>query len=65
MRFIGAIMDNEQARFNMIEQQIRPWEVLDPKVLDLLSKVKREDFTPQCINRWPSSTWKSRSATAR
>jgi protein-L-isoaspartate(D-aspartate) O-methyltransferase len=39
-------MDYEQARFNMIEQQIRPWEVLDPKVLDLLHKVKREDFTP-------------------
>jgi protein-L-isoaspartate(D-aspartate) O-methyltransferase len=39
-------MDYEQARFNMIEQQIRPWEVLDPKVLDLLMKVKREDFTP-------------------
>ncbi|MEW5789474.1 MAG: protein-L-isoaspartate O-methyltransferase [Pseudomonadota bacterium] len=40
-------MDVEQARFNMVEQQIRPWEVLDPKVLDLLSKVKREDFVPQ------------------
>jgi protein-L-isoaspartate(D-aspartate) O-methyltransferase len=30
----------------MIEQQIRPWEVLDPQVLDLLFVVKREDFTP-------------------
>ena len=39
-------MDYEQARFNMIEQQIRPWEVLDSKVLDLLHKVKREDFVP-------------------
>ncbi len=39
-------MDYEQARFNMIEQQIRPWEVLDPKVLALLHKVKREDFAP-------------------
>lgn len=39
-------MDIEQARFNMVEQQIRPWEVLDPKVLDLLFKVKREDFVP-------------------
>jgi protein-L-isoaspartate(D-aspartate) O-methyltransferase len=39
-------MDIEQARFNMIEQQIRPWEVLDPAVLDLLSVVKREDFVP-------------------
>ena len=39
-------MDYAQARFNMIEQQIRPWEVLDPKVLDLLLRVKREDFVP-------------------
>jgi len=39
-------MNIEQARFNMIEQQIRPWEVLDPRVLDLLFVVKREDFTP-------------------
>jgi len=39
-------MDIELARFNMVEQQIRPWEVLDPKVLDLLFKVKREDFVP-------------------
>ena len=39
-------MNIEQARFNMIEQQIRPWEVLDQEVLDLLFVVKREDFTP-------------------
>jgi protein-L-isoaspartate(D-aspartate) O-methyltransferase len=39
-------MDFERARFNMIEQQIRPWEVLDQDVLDLLSVVKREDFVP-------------------
>lgn len=37
---------HDQARFNMIEQQIRPWEVLDPKVLALLDQVKREDFAP-------------------
>ena len=36
----------EHARFNMIEQQIRPWDVLDPAVLQLLSVVKREDFVP-------------------
>ena len=36
----------EQARFNMIEQQIRPWDVLDPAVLSLLGVVKREDFVP-------------------
>ena len=35
-----------QARFNMIEQQIRPWNVLDPEVLDLLAVVRREDFVP-------------------
>lgn len=39
-------MDLNQARFNMIEQQIRPWEVLDPQVLALLSVVHREDFVP-------------------
>ncbi len=39
-------MNIEQARFNMIEQQIRPWEVLDPGVLSLLAVVKREDFVP-------------------
>jgi protein-L-isoaspartate(D-aspartate) O-methyltransferase len=39
-------MNVEQARFNMIEQQIRPWEVLDPAVLQLLAVVKREDFVP-------------------
>lgn len=39
-------MNIEQARFNMVENQIRPWEVLDQKVLDLLYVVKREDFVP-------------------
>lgn len=38
--------DVEQARFNMIEQQIRPWEVLDGTVLDLLGRVPREAFVP-------------------
>ena len=36
----------EQARYNMIEQQIRPWNVLDADVLDLLAAVRREDFVP-------------------
>ncbi len=40
-------MNIEQARFNMIEQQIRPWNVLDPDVLDLLVVVKREHFVPE------------------
>ncbi|WP_236589491.1 protein-L-isoaspartate O-methyltransferase family protein [Ramlibacter aurantiacus] len=38
--------DYEQARHNMIEQQIRTWEVLDPQVLELLAQVRREDFVP-------------------
>src|SRR5690349_17243984 len=41
-----ASMNVEQARFNMIEQQIRTWEVLDPTVLELLFEVKREGFVP-------------------
>jgi len=36
--------DYDRARFNMIEQQIRPWDVLDSRVLDLLSAVRREEF---------------------
>lgn len=39
-------MNLEQARFNMIEQQIRPWNVLDTDVLELLTIVKREQFLP-------------------
>ena len=38
---------SEQARFNMIEQQIRTWDVLDPKVLQLLHDVPRENFVPE------------------
>jgi protein-L-isoaspartate(D-aspartate) O-methyltransferase len=37
-------MNFDQARFAMIEQQVRPWEVLDPRVLDALMAVRREDF---------------------
>ncbi|MGH8610808.1 MAG: protein-L-isoaspartate O-methyltransferase family protein [Gammaproteobacteria bacterium] len=40
-------MNFEQARFNMIEQQIRPWEVLDQRVLDQIGEVPREEFVPQ------------------
>lgn len=42
----GKPFDWNQARFNMIEQQIRPWDVLDPAVLDLLFRVHRENFVP-------------------
>src|ERR1043166_5425782 len=40
-------MDFEQARLNMIEQQIRTWEVLDQRVLDALLEVRREDYVPE------------------
>jgi len=39
-------MDMDRARFNMVEQQIRPWDVLDANVLDLIGKIKREHFVP-------------------
>ncbi len=42
-------MNIELARFNMIEQQIRPWEVLDQAVLSLLATVRREDFVPPAM----------------
>jgi protein-L-isoaspartate(D-aspartate) O-methyltransferase len=38
--------DYEQARYNMVEQQIRTWEVLDQNVLDLLFTVRREEYVP-------------------
>ena len=39
-------MNFDRARFNMVEQQIRPWEVLDSRVLSLLESIHREDFVP-------------------
>jgi protein-L-isoaspartate(D-aspartate) O-methyltransferase len=41
----------EQERFNMIESQIRTWEVLDQSILDLLTVVKREEFVPEVYRR--------------
>jgi protein-L-isoaspartate(D-aspartate) O-methyltransferase len=43
---MGAQLDFDKARFNMVEQQVRPWDVLDQSVLDLLFVVKREEFVP-------------------
>lgn len=40
-------MDVNQARFNMVEQQVRPWEVLDQEVLDAMMKIPRERFVPE------------------
>jgi protein-L-isoaspartate(D-aspartate) O-methyltransferase len=44
-------MDLEQARFNMVEQQIRTWEVLDQAVLELLYAVPREEFVPAAFRK--------------
>lgn len=40
-------MDVELARFNMIEQQIRTWDVLDDRILDLVNRVRRERYVPE------------------
>lgn len=42
----STTMSFDRARFNMIEQQIRPWDVLDPAVLELLDRVPRDQFVP-------------------
>ncbi len=44
-------MDFERARFNMIEQQIRPWRVLDPAVLESHLQLRREDFVPASMRQ--------------
>ena len=46
-----SAIDYERARFNMVEQQIRPWEVLDQRVLDTVAEVPREDFVPERYRR--------------
>ncbi len=43
---VAPALSLSQARFNMIEQQIRPWEVLEGRVLELLDRVPRENFVP-------------------
>ncbi|MDQ8033395.1 protein-L-isoaspartate O-methyltransferase [Bordetella genomosp. 1] len=45
----STLPDVEQARFNMVEQQIRPWDVLDTRVLDALFTVRRESFVPPAL----------------
>jgi protein-L-isoaspartate(D-aspartate) O-methyltransferase len=39
-------MNFERARFNMVEQQVRPWEVIDPRILEQMEAIQREDFVP-------------------
>ena len=41
----------QQARHNMVLQQIRPWDVLDQRVLDLLEEMPREDFVPESYRK--------------
>ena len=40
-------MDFEKARFNMVEQQVRPWNVLNPRVLEVIGEIPRENFAPE------------------
>ena len=49
-------MDFEQARFNMIEQQIRTWDVLDQRVLDTLGEFRGIATCAMTIVRWPIAT---------
>lgn len=42
-----STIDYAKARELMVEQQIRPWDVLDPRVLDVLAELPREDFVPE------------------
>ena len=42
-------MDFEQARFNMIEQQIRPWDVIDERVLSTFEGLARERFVEEAL----------------
>jgi len=44
-------MNIEQARFNMVEQQIRPWDVLDQRVLDVITRTPRERFVPDAYKK--------------
>ncbi|MFA5520586.1 MAG: protein-L-isoaspartate O-methyltransferase [Castellaniella sp.] len=46
---VNALPELEQARFNMVEQQIRTWQVLDPAVLQALFDVPRERFVPPAL----------------
>jgi protein-L-isoaspartate(D-aspartate) O-methyltransferase len=46
---MSIALNIEKARFNMVEQQIRPWDVLDQRILDLLNVVKREEFAPDTL----------------
>ena len=45
-------MNFEHARLNMVEQQIRPWEVLDRSVLDLMERAPRDAFVPSAYRRF-------------
>lgn len=48
-------MNFERARFNMVEQQVRPWEVIDERVLQQMERIHREDFVPVRYRKWAFS----------
>jgi len=47
----AEVMDVERARFNMVEQQIRPWRVLDALILESHLRLRREDFVPPALRK--------------
>jgi len=49
--FLMSEMDYNQARFNMVEQQVRPWDVLDPRVLNVIGNIPRELFVPEASKK--------------
>ena len=53
-----------QARENMVEQQVRPWDVLDARVLETLATLPREAFVAERTARWRTRTWSCRWAMA-
>ena len=57
-------MNFEKARFNMVEQQIRPWDVLDFDILDVLGEIPREDFVTEAQQLTPIPIKPCRCPTA-
>jgi protein-L-isoaspartate(D-aspartate) O-methyltransferase len=51
MEYVMTEMNTDQARYNMVEQQIRPWDVLDERVLEVISKTPRERFAPDAYKK--------------
>ena len=60
-----STLDFAKARELMVEQQVRPWDVLDPRVLEALSAIPREAFVPAAHRALAYADLACRSATAK